>query len=285
MASSYLKDEIVETVKAYYQACKEENMNAYLAIMYLEEEDAALLAEEARRVWAAIDTLEYSLEEFSVALNDKKDLAIAQYAVKAQIAPEDGSPEENFRTNADYVMVLRHDGGRWKVEVVQRKDLFLQSLKSLYTLQNFQELVELMQEDTAREFLPAETKSQNERSPTAAAAKTFTLITDEKDGFIFSTAQYTNDYEKADLFVVPWIPHPHVHERIIDMGTVSPDEVIDASGKFSEADLKAGHTYLAKGRDGKIYRLFVEKIEKNESKEEGMVQANYEIAFTYRALP
>jgi len=150
IASNYTTEKILETVKAYYEACKEENMEAYLAIMYLEGEDAKALAEEARRVWRAIDTIEYLLGNFSVVLNDDKDVGIVQYTVKAQVTPENGSSEEKFSINADYIMVLRHDGGHWKVEMVQRKDLFLQNLKSLYTLQNIQELQELMltEEDT-----------------------------------------------------------------------------------------------------------------------------------------
>ncbi len=135
--------------------------------------------------------------------------------------------------------------------------------------------------DTVGAFYPTETKSQDEKPQTAVGSRTFTLITDEKDGFIFSTAQYTNDYEKADLFVVPWMPHPHVHERIIDMGKVSFDEVINASGEFGEADLKEGHTYLVKGRDSKVYKVFVETIEKNEIELGGMIQAEYVITLTY----
>ena len=149
VASNYAREKILETVKAYYEACKEENMEAYLAIMYLEGENAKSLAEEARRVWRAVDTIEYSLENFSVALNNERDVGVVQYTVKAQVAPENGSPGEKFSINADYVMVLRYDEDRWKVEMVQRKDLFLQNLKSLYTLQNVQELVKLTNEDTA----------------------------------------------------------------------------------------------------------------------------------------
>ncbi|HIE13178.1 MAG TPA: hypothetical protein EYP63_07125 [Desulfotomaculum sp.] len=135
--------------------------------------------------------------------------------------------------------------------------------------------------DTGGVFYPTETKSQNEKPQAAVGSGAFTLITDEKDGFIFSSAEYTNDYEKADLFVVPWMPHPHVHERIIDMGKVSPDEVVYTYGEFGEADLQAGHTYLVKGRDSKVYKVYVENIEKNEVDLGGMIQAEYVIALTY----
>ena len=148
IASNYTTEKILEAVKAYYEACKEENVEAYLAVIYLKGKNVKALTEEARRVWNAVDTIEYSLENFSIALNKEKNVGIAQYTVKAQITPENGPPEEKFSTNADYIMVLRQDENSWKVEMVQRKDLFLQNLKSLYTLQNVQELMKLTNEDT-----------------------------------------------------------------------------------------------------------------------------------------
>jgi len=48
IASNYTTEKILEAVKAYYEACKEENVEAYLAVIYLKGKNVKALTEEAR---------------------------------------------------------------------------------------------------------------------------------------------------------------------------------------------------------------------------------------------
>ncbi len=169
LASEHTKKRIINTVKTYYEICKEENMNAYLNIMYLQGKNAESLAKEAKLIWKAVNTAAYSLSNFSVAINRGGNMAIVRYTVTAQITQENGSPQERFRMKADYIMVLRRTGELWKVDIVQRRDLFLKNLKNLYAFQSARELIKLAKEGA---------RAQQERHD----VETQTLVPSKKPG-------------------------------------------------------------------------------------------------------
>jgi len=124
------EEEIKNIIRTYYKACQEKDMQAYLALMHFKnEQEKALAQEQAKSAWEAVNTLNYSLHNFSLTIDKEKGIAIASYTVKADIAPAEASFGEGYTMNATYVMVLRGQDSRWKIDLVQRKDIFMQNLK------------------------------------------------------------------------------------------------------------------------------------------------------------
>lgn len=199
--------EIVKVIRAYYQACQEENLDDYLKLMYLKDKALDYVVRDAQEIWAATNTVDYSLSDLQVALSQDNQLAVARYWLEATVAKEGDKPDERFHLQANYFMTLRYDNGSWKVDTVQREDIFTQNLKSLYSLQLTRETLNKF-EKVAKEH----SQEKNRPSSVATTSRSEAALSrpSQSEDLIFG-----DDFNKSNLSSI-W--HIQSGEWVVEQG-------------------------------------------------------------------
>ncbi len=114
------EEAVLSTLRSFYEAGAEEDLEAFLATLNPESYNLTFMAQVAQALWEVVDTVDYELSDLEVAVCDELSAA-ASYRVHALISLANGSLIE---LDYDALAILSKDDGRWRIDAVYLEPQF-----------------------------------------------------------------------------------------------------------------------------------------------------------------
>jgi len=122
-------DDLRPILEKYYEAGKNEDMDAYMSVMdqdYIKENLLDNYSDYVKAAWEIYDTKSYALSPYNCKIEDEQ--ALMYFNIDTVLVSED----EDYPLQRNYV-ALFHKLDTWKIKYVLDEDIFAQFQSALYT--------------------------------------------------------------------------------------------------------------------------------------------------------
>jgi len=119
--------EVVSTLVRYYEACKEEDMDAYLSTLNtngMSQDELQLLIDMTKAFWNATSTLTYDISDIEVGILEGGERAAVTYRVSG-VLEFNG---EEISLEYDAIAILSKVSGEWKIDNLMIAQQFYETL-------------------------------------------------------------------------------------------------------------------------------------------------------------